>query len=128
MSASFHMLLTELQKLVKSDIIGNIEKASIASILWSKYNVEMKTKYKAMAKDFNVWQTLTGRRKITGFWWFAGEFLDALRMERICEVYIEELFEGLDEVYKDMFIKMNAMSATKRYEAIFEIFQDETNF
>lgn len=122
------MFIHELQKSVKSDIIGNTEKADISNVFWSKFRDEAKTLYKDTAKIFNKCYSLTGRRKITGFWWFAGELLQSLRAEHISDKYVQELFEYLNEEYKVMFVEMNNMNAMKRRFMIYEMLSDETAF
>lgn len=128
MSASFQMLLTELQKLVKSDIIGNYEKASVASIMWVKFGSETKEAYKAVAKEYNKWQFLTGRRKMSGFWWFASELLIELREESVSNQFVEKMFKGMTNETKTKFKLMNEMSAANRHQAIYELMYDENVF
>lgn len=121
MSASFQMFLNELQKLVKSDIIGNYEKASIASIMWVKFKTDTKHAYKAVAREYNKWQFLTGRRKVTGFWWFASELLTELREEYVSDNFVEKMFNALSLELQTKFTVMNEMNALNRRNAIFEL-------
>lgn len=128
MSASFQMFLNELQKLTKSDVIGNYEKACIASIMWVKFKTETKGAYKTVAKEYNMWHFLTGRHKMTGFWWFASELLTELCEERISDKFVERMFNGMSSEMKTMFTEMNGMSALNRHHAIYEFLYDESTF
>lgn len=126
MSASFQIFMIEMQKLLKADIIGNIEKARMASIIWPSLSKDRKDLYKLMAKTYNICHALTGRRKLTGFWLFASHLLDELRVTDIPHKFVQDIFENMNEESQLKFKKLNDICTVERTKTIYEMLNETT--
>lgn len=109
-------------------LISNNEKALIADLFWTRFSQEARLYYKTKAKQYNSLKSLTGRRKMSAFWYFAYDVLEMMKQSFIEPYCIQELYDNLKPEMKNYFLEMNTLTIAHRILKFTIILQNEAAF
>lgn len=104
------------------------DKAMITDLFWTRFSDAAKSEYKAKASEMNASRNLTGRRKMSGFWYFANEMMHELQQPHMRPLYIEIVYTKLSDESKEMFVNHNIVTCMTRYLMYNTILYAEAEF
>ena len=129
MVASFELFIGIIHSKIKTNYgIPAGQKAVVADLLWRRFSEMAKTIYKEEAKVVNIRNGLKGKRKMTGFWLFANQFINEMRKPQMDAFYLYEIFDYLDDSFSSCFYALNRCIFAYRRTYFSNIFRNECYF
>lgn len=128
MCASFELFYRFVQDYVLKKCLSGPQKAEVTDLFWKRFDNSVKEYFKRKAKQFNETHGLTGRRKITPFWFFAVLLMKHLQQkDSIDSLFLDALHTSLNQETDEMFHNLDRVTSLKRHVTFVNLMRCETS-
>jgi len=100
----------------------------LGDIIWKRFDNTAKEYYKQKAHSHNILHGLSGRQKMTAFWFFTLEFLAEQQRPMVNFAFCQMLYSQLSEEAVSFFEYQNQLCSVYRGSNIYNILVSEAPF
>jgi len=126
MVSSFEIFINTLQDKIRDyDFLSGRNKSEISDVIWRRLTQTAKNWYNVESKHVNAEYGNRGKKKISGYWFFATILIKELQKKQLDDIILFELFESLDDKNRERFYSLNRCIFSYRRMVLYDILNSE---